>query len=137
MNNHIKKNQDIIALLDFDGELHSFMDTVVSAGEDLPPMWYGYRREENKLQGCISVTYFVCERTHEGLLHIEGESNSSVMRGVISLMRDVLEGECAAEVNPEEITWHQATGLMTHLTPQRQGAVLQILNKIEKCCRME
>lgn len=127
----LEKQEALSDMLDFAGELHGNMETIVAYGDELPRMWDGYRRPENMLQGCISVTYFVCEQTHEGLLHIEGESNSSVLRGVIWFMRDLLDGVKASEVQVEQITWHKECGLMSHLTPQRQGAVMQILKRIE------
>lgn len=127
----LEKQEALIDMLDFAGELHGTMETIVAYGEELPRMWDGYRNPENLLQGCISVTYFVCEQTHEGLLHIEGESNSSVLRGVIYFLRDLLNGERVEDVDTEKITWHKQCGLMSHLTPQRQGAVLQMIKRIE------
>ena len=123
-------NDEIIAILDWAQECGGMLQTVIDFGKELPPMWDGYRVPDNRLQGCLSQTYFVCETDHEGLLHIEGESNSVVMRGVVSIFRKILNGEPAAELSAENINWYITSGLMEQLTPQRQGAVKQIVEKI-------
>lgn len=131
--NYLDKNNDILEVLDFSQELSGgLIQAVQDFGKDLPQMWEGLRRQENLLQGCLSTSYFVCELTHEGLIHIEGESNSSVIRGIMGIFYTVLDGETASCVDMERVNWWRASGLMQHLTPQRQGAVRQIVKRIEE-----
>ena len=62
------------------------------------------------------------------------DSQSMIMRGVISLMADALN-DCDAETIKEVgITWVESIGLMNMLTPQRQGAIRQMAERIYRAC---
>ena len=123
-------NEQVAGLLNFNQELHGMMDTLCADGDTLPPMPDAMRTAEHLIHGCISTTWFVCLQDSAGLLRIYGESNSSVLRGVISEMHYILDAQPAATTNADDITWHRDTGLMDHLTPQRQAAVTQMLQRI-------
>jgi sulfur transfer protein SufE len=57
-----------------------------------------------------------------------------IMKGVISLMADALN-DCDAETIKEVgITWVDSVGLMDMLTPQRQGAIRQMAERIYRAC---
>ena len=128
--NWLERQREIIDMFDFETDPGGSMCNLMSAGKELPAMWEGYVDAENMLQGCISMTYFVCERAFGCTLHIEGMSNSGVMQGVIWVMRYIFEGVNISEIDMRLLNWHKESGLMSHLTPQRQGAVEQIIKRI-------
>lgn len=127
-------NEQVAGLLNFNQELHGMMDTICSDGSTLPPMPDAMRKPEHLIHGCLSTTYFVAQQDEQGRLRIYGESNSSVLRGVISEMHYILDAQPAATTNADDITWHRDTGLMDHLTPQRQAAVTQMIERIRVEC---
>lgn len=128
--NWLERQKEVIDMFDFENDASGSFDLLMAIGKELPPMWNGYMDADNMLQGCISMTYFVCERTFEGTLQIEGKSNSGVMQGVIRAMHYILNGEKADEIDMSMLKWHTESGLISHLTPQRQGAVEQIIKRI-------
>ena len=100
-------------------------------GQDFHPTILG---QEYLIAGCISRTVFRVSFDQEGLIRIVGDSQSMIMKGVISLMADALN-DCDAETIKEVgITWVDSVGLLDMLTPQRQGAIRQMAERIYRAC---
>lgn len=114
------------------GDKHDIMEYLSMVGQDyLHPV---VLTQQDLIAGCISQTFFRASFTPEGFIRIEGDSQSVVMRGVISLMADALNDCDAATIKEVGITWVNDAGLMELLTPQRQGAIRQMAERIYRAC---
>ena len=113
------------------GDKHAIMEYLAMVGQDCHPTILG---QEYLIAGCISRTVFRVSFDQEGLIRIVGDSQSMIMKGVISLMADALN-DCDAETIKEVgITWVDSVGLLDMLTPQRQGAIRQMAERIYRAC---
>lgn len=113
------------------GDRHAVMEYLTMVGQDLHPTILG---KEYLIAGCISRTVFKVSFTPEGIIRIAGDSQSIVMKGVISLMADALNDCDAAIIKEVGITWVNDAGLLELLTPQRQGAIRQMAERIYRAC---
>ena len=113
------------------GDKHAIMEYLAMVGQDLHPTILG---QEHLIAGCISRTVFKVDFDPEGIIHIAGDSQSMIMKGVISLMADALNDCDAATIKEVGITWVESVGLMDMLTPQRQGAIRQMAERIYRAC---
>lgn len=113
------------------GDKHAILEYLTMVGQDFHPTMLG---SDHLIAGCISRTVFKVDFDQEGIIHIAGDSQSMIMKGVISLMADALN-DCDAETIKEVgITWVDSVGLMDMLTPQRQGAIRQMAERIYRAC---
>lgn len=113
------------------GDKHAIMEYLAMIGQDFHPTILG---QEYLIAGCISRTVFRVCFDQKGLIRIAGDSQSIIMKGVISLMADALN-DCDAETIKEVgITWVDSVGLLDMLTPQRQGAIRQMAERIYRAC---
>ena len=113
------------------GDKHAIMEYLAMVGQDFHPTILG---QEYLIAGCISRTVFRVSFDQEGLIRIVGDSQSMIMKGVISLMADALN-DCDAETIKEVgITWVDSVGLLDMLTPQRQVAIRQMAERIYRAC---
>lgn len=113
------------------GDKHAIMEYLAMVGQDFHPTILG---QEYLIAGCISRTAFRAAFDQDGFIHIAGDSQSMIMKGVISLMADALN-DCDAETIKEVgITWVDSVGLLNILTPQRQGAIRQMAERIYRAC---
>lgn len=133
MNEKQLRNQQAIVAegLKNAGDKHGIMEYLSMAGQDLHPTILG---QEHLIAGCISRTVFKVDFDQEGIIHIAGDSQSVVMKGVISLMADALNDCDAATIKEVGITWVNDAGIMELLTPQRQGAIRQMAERIYRAC---
>ena len=113
------------------GDKHEMMEYLSMVGQDLHPTILG---QEHLIAGCISRTVFKVDFDPEGIIHIAGDSQSVIMKGVISLMADALNDCDAAVIKEVGITWVNDAGLLDMLTPQRQGAIRQMAERIYRAC---
>lgn len=113
------------------GDKHGIMEYLSMVGQDLHPTILG---QEYLIAGCISRTVFKVDFDQEGIIHIAGDSQSVIMKGVISLMADALNDCGAAVIKEVGITWVNDAGLLDMLTPQRQGAIRQMAERIYRAC---
>jgi sulfur transfer protein SufE len=113
------------------GDKHAIMEYLAMVGQDFHPTMLG---SDHLIAGCISRTVFKVDFDQDGFIHIAGDSQSMIMKGVISLMADALN-DCNAETIKEVgITWVDSIGLLDMLTPQRQGAIRQMAERIYRAC---
>lgn len=113
------------------GDKHAIMEYLAMVGQDFHPTMLG---QEYLIAGCISRTVFKVDFDQEGIIHIAGDSQSVIMKGVISLMADALNNCDAATIKEVGITWVESIGLLDMLTPQRQGAIRQMAERIYRAC---
>ena len=128
----LRNQQHIVAEgLKSAGDKHAMMEYLSMVGQDYNLDLYG---RESLIGGCISRTVFGVNFDPEGIIHISGDSQSVVMKGVISLMADALSDSDAKTIKEVGITWVNEAGLMDMLTPQRQGAIRQMAERIYRAC---
>ena len=113
------------------GDKHAIMEYLAMVGQDFYPTMLS---QEYLIAGCISRTVFRVAFDQEGLIRIAGDSQSMIMKGVISLMADALNDCDAASIKEVGITWVNDAGIMELLTPQRQGAIRQMAERIYRAC---
>lgn len=113
------------------GDKHAMMEYLSMVGQDFHPTVLG---QDHLIAGCISRTVFKVDFGTDGFIRIAGDSQSIIMRGVISLMSDALNDCGAAVIKEVGITWVNDAGLLDMLTPQRQGAIRQMAERIYRAC---
>ena len=113
------------------GDKHAIMEYLAMVGQDFYPTMLS---QEYLIAGCISRTVFRVAFDQEGLIRIAGDSQRMIMKGVISLMADALNDCDAASIKEVGITWVNDAGIMELLTPQRQGAIRQMAERIYRAC---
>lgn len=128
----LRNQQHIVAEgLKSAGDRHAMMEYLSMVGQDLHPTSLG---PDHLIAGCISRTVFKVDFTPDGIIRIVGDSQSFIMKGVISLMTDALSDCDAKTIKDVGITWVNDAGLLDMLTPQRQGAIRQMAERIYRAC---
>ncbi|MGE5267731.1 MAG: SufE family protein [Deltaproteobacteria bacterium] len=109
---------------------------VIELGRALPEMPASARTESNKVRGCASQVWLVTTLTPRGkgqspLMHIEGDSDAHIVRGLVAILLAVYQDRPA-----DEIAGHDALrdfaelGLKDHLTPQRSNGLASMVARI-------
>lgn len=132
MTNYIQRNEDIVTFFLELGDMIDKIGTIALQGEDLPPIRYYQRTEENKINNCLSTSYFICKIDDLGLIKIQGESQSRIIAGVIWYFKKILHRTPANEVDISKVDWYIRIGLSSSLTPARNDAIQQIVERITK-----
>jgi cysteine desulfuration protein SufE len=108
---------------------------VIELGHALEPLSEEAHNSANKVRGCVSQVWLVCElqpnAEGEKTLHYRGDSDSHLVRGLIAIAIALF-----SDRTPEQILSVDANaafrelGLEQHLTPQRSNGVRAMVERI-------
>lgn len=127
--------QDLIDDFAFLDEWEDRYRYVIELGKALEPLSEAEHSAENKVQGCVSQVWLVCEvhKDAQGLtrLHFRGDSDAFIVRGLVAILMQLY-----ADLTPAEIlavdakATLESLGLNEHLSPQRSNGLYSMVARI-------
>jgi cysteine desulfuration protein SufE len=84
-----------------------------------------------KIEGCISNLWLVPE-FKEGLCYFKSDADSSITKGVASLLCDLYSGHKPNEIIEIDPSFLGEVGITQHLTPNRRNGLSNLWNKIKE-----
>lgn len=124
------KQQEIISEF---SDIEDWLDryaAIIDAGTELPPMSEKYKVPENLIEGCQSSVWLHAERTAEGKIHFEADSNTSIVKGIIALLLSVLNNRTPDEILEADLHFINDIGLGENLSPYRANGLLAMIKQI-------
>ncbi len=107
---------------------------VIALGKELKPFPDEARTDENKVQGCTSQVWLICERreTADGpVLEFFGDSDAHIVKGLVSVLLMLVSGRRPQEILDMDILGiFRKIGLEGHLTPQRSNGLRSMVERI-------
>lgn len=107
---------------------------VIELGRELPSFPEELRNQTNKVQGCASQVWIdstVDRSGPEPRMHLKGDSDAHIVRGLVALMIALFDGKTASEVkDTDALALYTQLGLAEHLTPQRSNGVRAMVDRI-------
>ena len=112
---------------------------LIELGRMMPPLPEAAHNEANKVQGCASQVWLETRTDHTGgepVLHLRGDSDAHIVRGLVALLIALYSGKSAPEVlSTNAIELFKDLGLSEHLTPQRSNGVKSMVKRIRSDAR--
>lgn len=127
----IQEQQDeIIADFEYLGEWMDKYEYIIQLGKELPLIEDQYKTDENLIRGCQSRVWLHVDYI-DGKLFFTADSDAVITKGLISLVIKVLSGHTPKEIAAAEITFIDAIGLSSHLSPTRSNGLLSMVKQIK------
>ncbi|HVU93959.1 MAG TPA: SufE family protein [Puia sp.] len=128
----IQEEQDeIIADFEFLGNnWDDKYEYIIQLGKELPLIDPQYKKEENLIKGCQSRVWLHTD-FKDGKLLFTADSDAVITKGLIALLIKVLSGHTPKEIIDANITFIDAIGLTSHLSPTRSNGLLSMLKQIK------
>jgi len=103
---------------------------IIDLGSKLPALADDEMRDEFLLKGCQSKVWFI-PSWQEGRLMLKANSDSTIVAGLIALMRALYHERTAREIldNPPDVIGQ--IGLSEHLSPTRQNGLAALVAAIQ------
>lgn len=102
---------------------------IIDLGRELPPMAEEHRREENKVRGCQSQVWLHAEM-RDGLLWFEADSDALIVKGLVSLLMKVYNGQPPALIVGTPLNLIDRIGLSSNLSPTRSNGLASMVKQI-------
>ena len=119
-------------ILDQFSELDDWMDRyqlLIDLGSEQEHLTEQCKTESNLIEGCQSRVWLVCDE-HDGVLTFRAESDALIVKGIVTLLIQVLSGHTADEILSADLYFIHAIGLDEHLSPTRSNGLLAMLRQM-------
>lgn len=109
---------------------------VIELGRMMEPLPDEAHTDANKVQGCASQVWIQTrlDKSEDGaVLHLVGDSDAHIVRGLVALMISLYNGKTPAEaLSTDALAVFKELGLAEHLTPQRSNGVRSMVERIRR-----
>ena len=103
---------------------------IMDLGERLAPMNALFKNEHHTIRGCISKVWLTYTRK-EDLLFFEGDSNTAITKGLISLLLRVLSGQKIEDIIHANLYFVGKIGMTQLLGFQRSNGFANMVKEMK------
>ncbi|MGB3181774.1 MAG: SufE family protein [Cyclobacteriaceae bacterium] len=121
------------------GDLEMTVFYIMELGQKLPDMNDSYRNEDNLVKGCQSKVWLYPEM-QEGRIQWECDSNTEITKGLVSLLRRVLNDRQPDEILGAEIYFPEKIGMNRFIGTQRSNgfaAMIKQMRNYAQACKLK
>jgi cysteine desulfuration protein SufE len=127
--------EEIAETFEFLGDWEDRYREVIALGKAMPPMPEVLKVPATKVTGCASQVWIHPEIA-EGTFDFKGDSDASIVRGLIAILHALYTGVPVGEVQkinaPAEFA---RLGLDSHLSAQRSNGLKSMIQRIQESAR--
>ena len=103
---------------------------LIDLGNSLQPLHEKYKIPQNIIEGCQSRVWLNAELV-AGKVVYEGESDAILVKGIVSLLIQVLSGQTPEDIVNTELYFIDRIGLKEHLSPTRSNGLLAMVKQMK------
>ena len=102
---------------------------LIDLGNSLPPLEEKYKTESNLIEGCQSRVWLTADY-EDGKIIFKGESDAVIVKGIVSLLINVLSGHTPREILDTDLYFIEQIGLKEHLSPTRSNGLVAMVKQM-------
>jgi len=102
---------------------------LIDLGNSLEPIKEGEKVPQNIIEGCQSRVWLNADYKN-GIITFRGESDAILVKGIVSLLIQVLSGHTPDEILNTDLYFIEKIGLREHLSPTRSNGLLAMIKQM-------
>lgn len=102
---------------------------LIDLGNSLPPLDEKYKTESNLIEGCQSRVWLQADYV-DGRLLFKGESDAVIVKGIVSLLINILSDHTPQEILDADLYFIDKIGLKEHLSPTRSNGLVSMVKQM-------
>ena len=102
---------------------------LIDLGNELEPLDEKYKNEQNLIDGCQSRVWLQADY-EDGKIIFKGESDAVIVKGIVSLLINVLSGHTPQEILDTDLYFIEQIGLKEHLSPTRSNGLVAMVKQM-------
>lgn len=113
-------------------ELDDWMDRyqlLIDLGEEQAPLPDSDKTDQNLIDGCQSRVWLQADLV-DGKVVFQAESDALIVKGIISLLIQVVSGHTPDEILESDLYFIEKIGLKEHLSPTRSNGLLAMVKQM-------
>lgn len=103
---------------------------LIELGNSLEPLDEKYKTPQNIIEGCQSRVWLQADY-YDGIIHFSGESDAVIVKGLVSLLIQVLSDHTPDEILNCDLYFIEKIGLREHLSPTRSNGLLSMVKQMK------
>ena len=103
---------------------------LIDLGNSLEPLEEKQKTPQNVIEGCQSRVWLDAKMDN-GIITYQGESDAILVKGLVSLLIQVLSGHTPDEIINTELYFIDKIGLREHLSPTRSNGLLAMVKQMK------
>ena len=127
----IKEKED--ELVDQFADIDDWMDRyayIIDLGNALEPLPESLKTPDRLIEGCQSRVWLDAEKTADGKVVYRADSDAIIVKGIISMLVEVLSGHTPDEILADDLSFIQRIGLAEHLSPTRSNGLVAMVKQM-------
>ena len=120
-------------LIDEFSDIDDWMDRyacIIDMGNNLPALPDNLKTPDRLIEGCQSRVWLDAEMTPDGKVEYMADSDAIIVKGIISMLVDVLSGHTPDEILGADLHFINDIGLAEHLSPTRSNGLVAMLKQM-------
>ena len=126
-----EKQEEMIQRIKAVGDCFDQYNYLVVKAQSLPEMTPENKKDENLVSGCQSLLWLFV-KAEEGYLHMEADSDTLILRGVLEILRELFDGEKIEEIQALPVRLFEETELAATFTSDRNTGIKTIIQKLKE-----
>ena len=125
-----QKQDEIIAEM---SDIDDWMDRysyIIDLGNSLPPIAEEFKTPQHLIEGCQSRVWLNASLNPVGKVEFTADSDAIIVKGIISMLIDVLSGHTPQEILDSDLYFIDRIGLSEHLSPTRSNGLLAMVKQM-------
>lgn len=103
---------------------------LIDLGNSLEPLNDKFKTPQNIIEGCQSRVWLNAE-LKDGIISFQGESDAVLVKGIVSLLINVLSGHTPDEIFNSNLYFIDTIGLKEHLSPTRSNGLVAMVKQMK------
>jgi len=103
---------------------------IIDLGKKLPGLDEKYKTEDNIIKGCQSVVWLHAG-LRDGKVIFEADSQAIIVKGLVSMLLQVLSGHTPEEILEADLYFIEKTGLSSHLAQTRSNGLASMVKQMK------
>lgn len=125
-----EKQEEIIAEFEFLEDWLDKYQQIIDKGLENPGIDEKFKSPEYLIEGCQSKVWVFAEYK-EGKVYYQGESNTDIAGGIVSMLVEILSGQTPDDILNTELYFIDRIGLREHLSPTRSNGMLAMMKQMK------
>lgn len=120
-------------IIDEFADIDDWMDRyacIIDMGNELAPLPEELKTPDRLIEGCQSRVWLDAEKQADGTLTYRADSDAIIVKGIISMLVNVLSGHTPEEILDSDLHFIDAIGLSEHLSPTRSNGLLAMVKQM-------
>lgn len=103
---------------------------IIDLGNALEPLPEELKTPDRLIEGCQSRVWLDATMDDNGLVHFRADSDAIIVKGIISMLVSVLDGQKPDDILRADLHFIDEIGLSRHLSPTRSNGLVAMVKQM-------